>query len=129
MKKKADLDAIDPYLMIGIEGMLLCEYSEEQILSHFRQILKKDYPPKGRKAVTIPCCRRIFPTSPTASCSVRTIRRCRRLCRRRSRALPSPRLATSPRRNAERLRVGTAHKPSMDGGVGVGPTGMTPKAD
>jgi hypothetical protein len=51
MKKKADLDAIDPYLMIGIEGMLLCEYSEEQILSHFRQILKKDYPQKGRKAL------------------------------------------------------------------------------
>jgi hypothetical protein len=31
--------------------MLLCEYSEEQILSHFRQILKKDYPQKGRKAL------------------------------------------------------------------------------
>jgi hypothetical protein len=51
MKKKSDLDAIDPYLMIGIEGMLLCEYSEEQILSHFQQILKKDYPQKGRKAL------------------------------------------------------------------------------
>ena len=51
MKKKANLDSIDPYLMIGIEGMLLCKYSEEQILSHFRQILKKDYPQKGRKAL------------------------------------------------------------------------------
>ena len=51
MKKKGNLDAIDPYLMIGIEGMLLCEYSEEQILSHIRQILKNDYPQKGRKAL------------------------------------------------------------------------------
>ncbi|HXM28180.1 MAG TPA: hypothetical protein VN957_19300 [Chthoniobacterales bacterium] len=51
MKKKANLDSIDPYLMIGIEGMLLCEYSEEQILSHVRQILKNDYPQKGRKAL------------------------------------------------------------------------------
>ncbi len=51
MKKKANLDSIDPYLMIGIEGMLLCEYSEEQILSHIRQILKNDYPQKGRKAL------------------------------------------------------------------------------
>jgi hypothetical protein len=51
MKNKANLDAIDPYLMIGIEGMLLCEYSEEEILSHVRQILKKDYPQKGRKAL------------------------------------------------------------------------------
>jgi len=40
MKKKANLDSIDPYLMIGIESMLLCEYSEEQILSHVRQTLK-----------------------------------------------------------------------------------------
>jgi len=51
MKKKANLDSIDPYLMIGIEGMLLCEYSEEQILSHVRQILKNDYPQKCRKAL------------------------------------------------------------------------------
>jgi len=51
MKKKGNLDAIDPYLMIGIEGMLLCEYSEEQILSHFRQILKKGLPAEGPKGI------------------------------------------------------------------------------
>ncbi len=41
MKKKSDLDAIDPYLMIGIEGMLLCEYSEvARIVSAARNKMK-----------------------------------------------------------------------------------------
>jgi hypothetical protein len=51
MKKKHDLDFIDPFLMMGIEGMIYAEYSDEEMLNHFQQILKEDYRQKGRKAL------------------------------------------------------------------------------
>jgi hypothetical protein len=51
MKKNHDLDFIDPFLMMGIEGMIYAEYSDEEMLSHFQQILKEDYRQKHRKAL------------------------------------------------------------------------------
>jgi len=51
MKKKHDLDFIDPFLMMGIEGMIYAEYSDEEMLNHFQQILKEDYRQKHRKAL------------------------------------------------------------------------------
>jgi len=52
MKKNHDLDFIDPFLMMGIEGMIYAEYSDEEMLHHFQQILKEDYQQKHRKALS-----------------------------------------------------------------------------
>ena len=51
MKKNHDLDFIDPFLMMGIEGMIYAEYSDEEMLNHLQQILKEDYRQKHRKAL------------------------------------------------------------------------------
>jgi hypothetical protein len=51
MKRKHDLDFIDPFLMMDIEGMIYAEYSDEEMLLHFQQILKEDYRQKHRKAL------------------------------------------------------------------------------
>jgi len=51
MKKKHDLDFIDPFLMMGHRGHDLCRVLDEEMLNHFQRILKEDYRQKHRKAL------------------------------------------------------------------------------
>ena len=67
MKKKHDLDFIDPFLMMGIEGMIYAEYSDEEMLYHLRRSSLKKIPAEASES-TISRVKRRNETEPHSRC-------------------------------------------------------------